>query len=145
MDSDTATLNCTVERQVEADVPVRGIAGFLKREAAKIFYDKSFDDAGCDWYTCGDHVMVAESGWHVGCDKRAAALVNAANQILYGELKTLPVESWTLKTENGHEEHPNFETREGAKAYKQEYVFGSERVVVDEGYVIGLNADGQEI
>jgi calcineurin-like phosphoesterase len=42
-----------------------------------------FDDAGCDWFTVGNHTYVGDVDWLVSTNEEVAQLVNAINS-LYG-------------------------------------------------------------
>lgn len=71
-----------------------------RRELAWTLYQVIFellgetiDDAGCDWYTDGEHVCIGHEDWIV-CDRGdVARLVDAANVLIYGHTLHLEGES----------------------------------------------------
>ncbi|AYC54103.1 MULTISPECIES: hypothetical protein [Bacillus] len=45
--------------------------GIVQREIGDI------DDAGCDWYTNGDHTYIGSPDWHVSANPEIANLINS--------------------------------------------------------------------
>ena len=82
------TIREVVEHEVQATPQDIGhaIMAIVWRECGQI------DDAGCDWYTAGDAICIAEPGWHVVTDFRLARLVDAANLLMLGHTMELSPE-----------------------------------------------------
>ena len=49
---------------------------------------EGLDDAGCDWFTEDGRVYIGGADWQVSTDNNTAKLVDAANILIYGEIKT---------------------------------------------------------
>lgn len=74
-----------------ADTTGRAVGDAILGIAARILDVK--DDAGLDWFTHnGTDVYIGGAEWKVGSDPYAAALVDAASILIYGEIMELDAE-----------------------------------------------------
>lgn len=75
----------TLEIQLENDE----IAAIIMRHVIDDYMRHDFDDAGCDWFTDAGCTYIGGDDWFVSSNPHVAALVDAANILLYGKILKL--------------------------------------------------------
>ena len=78
-------LTITGTQKVEVEITDRELGSALHIRARQM-YGCDFDDAGCDWLTDGNgNTYVADATWHASSNPEFAAMIDAANILMYGE------------------------------------------------------------
>lgn len=78
-------LTITGTQKVEVEITDRELGNVLHRRARQM-YGCDFDDAGCDWLTDGNgNTYIADATWHASSNPEFAAMIDAANILMYGE------------------------------------------------------------
>lgn len=78
-------MKITATQQVEAEITDRELGHALHIRARQM-YNCDFDDAGCDWLTDGaGNTYVSDATWHASNNPEFAAMIDAANVLMYGK------------------------------------------------------------
>lgn len=78
-------MKVTATQQVEVEITDRELGHALHIRARQM-YNCDFDDAGCGWLTDGaGNTYVSDATWHASSNPEFAAMIDAANILMYGQ------------------------------------------------------------
>ncbi len=117
-------MKITATQQVEAEITDRELGHALHIRARQM-YNCDFDDAGCDWLTDGaGNTYVGNATWHASSNPEFAAMIDAANILMYDRrLIVEPLQQTTMFPAG--EDGPLFTLPEDTGGPRIELVYGA--------------------